>query len=159
MYITLEADYAVRIVDCLAQHQMRMDAKSLSAATGVTLRFALKILRKLVAEGIVRSYKGTQGGYELARPAGEIALGEVIEIVEGPIVISRCVGDDTFPVSYTHLHRRPQRHRCGAVGYFRQKSRPAGLQAVGRVQRPAAAVRQFGLLQRGQGCAEAGGGG
>ena len=96
MYITLEADYAVRIVDCLAQHQMRMDAKSLSAATGVTLRFALKILRKLVAEGIVRSYKGTQGGYELARPAGEIALGEVIEIVEGPIVISRCVGHDTF---------------------------------------------------------------
>ena len=99
MYITLEADYAVRIVDCLAQHQMRMDAKSLSAATGVTLRFALKILRKLVAEGIVRSDKGTQGGYELARPAGEIALGEVIEIVEGPIVISRCVGDDTFQCS------------------------------------------------------------
>ena len=91
MHITLEADYAVRIVNCLAKHKVRMDAKSLSGATGVTLRFSLKILRKLVAEGIVRSYKGTQGGYELARPAGEISLGEVIEVVEGPITISRCV--------------------------------------------------------------------
>lgn len=94
MHITLEADYAVRIVNCLAVHKIRMDAKTLSAATGVTLRFSLKILRKLVAEGVVRSYKGTQGGYELARPASEISLGEVVEIVEGPITISRCVAGD-----------------------------------------------------------------
>ena len=73
-----------------------MDAKSLAAATGVTLRFSLKILRKLVAEGIVRSYKGTQGGYELAKPAGEITLGQVIETVEGPITISRCVGGGDY---------------------------------------------------------------
>ena len=99
MYITLEADYAVRIVNCLAKHNVRMDAKNLSAATGVTLRFSLKILRKLVAQGVVHSYKGTQGGYELARPAGEITLGEVIEVVEGPIVISRCVGEGEFQCS------------------------------------------------------------
>ena len=92
MYITLEADYAVRIVDCLARNAIRMDAKTLAAHTGVTLRFSLKILRKLVAEGIIRSYKGTQGGYELAIPAQEISLGRVIETVEGPIIISRCVG-------------------------------------------------------------------
>lgn len=94
MHITLEADYAVRIVDCLARNKVRMDAKSLSAATGVTLRFALKILRKLVATGIVRSYKGTQGGYELAKEAKEISLGEVVETVEGPITISRCTSPD-----------------------------------------------------------------
>lgn len=96
MHITLEADYAVRIVNCLAKNNVRMDAKALSAATGVTLRFSLKILRKLVSEGIVRSYKGTQGGYELAKPAQEITLGEVIERVEGPITFSRCVGDPQF---------------------------------------------------------------
>lgn len=96
MHMTLEADYAVRIVDCLAKNAVRMDAKTLSANTGVTLRFSLKILRKLVAEGIVKSYKGTQGGYELAKPAQEISLGEVIESVEGPITISRCVGDQSF---------------------------------------------------------------
>lgn len=99
MHITLESDYAVRIVDCLAKNGGRMDAKSISAATGVTLRFSLKILRKLVAQGIIRSYKGTQGGYELDKPAEQISLGEVIETVEGPICISRCVGAENYPCS------------------------------------------------------------
>ncbi|MBC8584499.1 RrF2 family transcriptional regulator [Youxingia wuxianensis] len=96
MHITLEADYAVRIVNCLAKNNVRMDAKTLSAQTGVTLRFSLKILRKLVAQGIVRSFKGTQGGYELARPADQITLGEVIECVEGVITFSRCVDNEEF---------------------------------------------------------------
>ena len=96
MHITLEADYAVRIIECLAQKKVRMDAKTLAAQTGVTLRFSLKILRKLVAEGIVKSYKGTQGGYELAKAPEEISLGEVIETVEGPILISRCVGSSDY---------------------------------------------------------------
>ncbi|MCH5349833.1 MAG: Rrf2 family transcriptional regulator, partial [Oscillospiraceae bacterium] len=48
MHITLESDYAVRIVGCIAQSGHRIDAKTISAETNVTLRFALKILRKLV---------------------------------------------------------------------------------------------------------------
>lgn len=104
MYITLEADYAVRIVDCLAQNPVRMDAKTLAAQTGVTLRFSLKILRKLVAEGIIRSYKGTQGGYELALPPEAITLGKVIETVEGPITISRCVGQGEYVCSRENPH-------------------------------------------------------
>ena len=65
MHITLESDYAVRIVSCLARQGGRMDAKRIAEETGVTLRFSLKILRKLVTGGLVRSYKGTKGGYEL----------------------------------------------------------------------------------------------
>lgn len=94
MHITLEADYAVRIVFLLAQNSKRTDAKTISAQTGVTLRFALKILRKLVGAGIVKSFKGTQGGYEIARPLDEITLKDVIETVEGPYAISRCVGEN-----------------------------------------------------------------
>ena len=60
VHITLEADYAVRIVQVLAQSNKRLDAKTISEMTGVTLRFSLKILRKLVAAGIIRSFKGTQ---------------------------------------------------------------------------------------------------
>ena len=94
MHITLESDYAVRIVGCLAKENRRIDAKTIADMTGVTLRFALKILRKLVANGIVKSFKGTQGGYELAKNPSEISMKDVIETVEGKYVLSRCLSDD-----------------------------------------------------------------
>lgn len=94
MHITLEADYAVRIVHALAQSGKRLDAKTISEMTGVTLRFSLKILRKLVAAGIVKSFKGTQGGYEIGKPAEEISLGEVIETIEGRYTLNRCVTEE-----------------------------------------------------------------
>lgn len=94
MHITLEADYALRIVDTLARQDKRIEAKAIAEKSCVTLRFSLKILRKLVAEGIVRSYKGSQGGYELAKPPGEITLFEVLSTIEGPLAVNRCVRDD-----------------------------------------------------------------
>ena len=72
MHITQESDYAVRIVYCLAKCGTRRDARGISEEMCVTLRFSLKILGKLVSSGIVESYKGNRGGYELARPASEI---------------------------------------------------------------------------------------
>ena len=93
MHMTLEADYAVRIVEFLAVNPGQADAKTISERTNVTLRFTLKILRTLVSDGIVRSYKGAKGGYELAKPPKEITLRSVIEAVEGPYMISRCQGD------------------------------------------------------------------
>ncbi len=91
MRITLESDYALRIVTALAEHSERMDAKSLADITSVTPRFALKILHKLVQGGIVRSFKGTKGGYTLSRDARNITLKEIIELIDGPIIIARCV--------------------------------------------------------------------
>lgn len=67
------------------------DAQTISDATCVSLRFTLKIMRKLVAAGLVRSYKGARGGYVLARRPSQITLRQVIEAVEGPYRFSRCV--------------------------------------------------------------------
>lgn len=90
MRINLETDYAIRIVHCLSQTAERLDAAEISARTGVTPRFALKILRKLVGAGIIRSFKGAKGGYLLAREPEHINLKEVMEITDGPIAIGRC---------------------------------------------------------------------
>ena len=89
MHITRETDYAVRIVYCLANSDGRRDANSISKEMGVTLRFSLKILHKLTQSGIVKSYKGSKGGYELARPASEINLKQIIEATEGTYKIAR----------------------------------------------------------------------
>lgn len=94
MFITLETDYAVRIVSELCKEQVKLDAKTVSERASVTLRFALKILRKLVAAGIVRSYKGTQGGYEINISPKDITLKMVIEAIEGTYCFSRCLAPD-----------------------------------------------------------------
>ena len=100
MHINLESDYAVRIVYHMVQLGGRCDARSVAEATGVSLRFALKIMGKLVGAGVVLSFKGAHGGYELARPAEEITLRHVIEAVEGPYRFSRCV-DDGYTCAHT----------------------------------------------------------
>ena len=83
MFITLEADYAVRIVSVLCREKDKMDAKTISNDACVTLRFALKILRKLVAADIVKSYKGTQGGYIINKDPAQLTLKDVLEAIEG----------------------------------------------------------------------------
>ncbi len=94
MYITQEADYAVRIVDCLSRAGVRRDARSISAETCVSLRFALKILGKLSAAGIVKSFKGNRGGYELAHEPSDITLQDVLRAVDGPYCLSRCLPNE-----------------------------------------------------------------
>ena len=90
MLLNLETDYAIRIVGCLAETDQRLDAKSIAAKTGVTPKFTLKILHGLVGGGIVKSYKGANGGYTLARDPEGITLLEVVELVCGPLEISQC---------------------------------------------------------------------
>ena len=94
MRITHEADYAIRVTYCLALAGGKQCAKDISETTGVTLRFALKILRKLTQSGITKSYKGVAGGYELTRSPSEISLGEIIECIDGPIAINHCLANE-----------------------------------------------------------------
>ncbi len=94
MYMNLEANYAVMIVELLAREDKKLDAKTISEQSQVPLRFSLKILRKLVSDGIICSYKGSKGGYKLAKEACNITLREVIESIQGPFLISRCQNTD-----------------------------------------------------------------
>ena len=91
MRITLESDYALRILSTLALHDEKIDAKTLSDEISVTQRFTLKILHKLVQKDFVKSYKGVRGGYKLNVSPDKITLKDVIELIDGPIVISRCL--------------------------------------------------------------------
>ena len=91
MRITLESDYALRILSALAKHERVVDAKTLSEETSVTPRFTLKILHKLTLGNLVSSYKGVGGGYKLKTNPDNISLKEVIELIDGPIAIVRCL--------------------------------------------------------------------
>lgn len=91
MRITREADYALRIMCLLSEDGNILDAKSIAEQTSLTPQFTLKILRKLAGGGLVRSYKGAQGGYSLAEGAENTTFKTVIELIDGPLAISKCV--------------------------------------------------------------------
>lgn len=105
MHINLESDYAVRIVHAMTHSNERLGAQALADLSGVSLRFTLKIMGKLAAAGIVVSFKGAHGGYELSRPAKDITLRQVIEAVEGPYRFSRCL--DAQYACHCHIESCP----------------------------------------------------
>lgn len=91
MRITQEADYALRIIYVLAKDGGVLGSGSISTLSGVTERFTIKILRKLMQGGMVGSHKGVKGGYELIRTPDSISMLQVVELISGPIEISRCL--------------------------------------------------------------------
>ena len=91
MRITSESDYALRIITAMSRKDGVTDAKTLAEETNVTLRFTLKILNKLVGGGIAESYKGSRGGYKLRLSPENISLKMVMELIDGPIAIVRCL--------------------------------------------------------------------
>ncbi|MEI7475525.1 MAG: Rrf2 family transcriptional regulator [bacterium] len=95
MKITQEADYAVRIILNLTSfsENERVEANVISENTRVPLRFTLKIMRKLTNGGILKSFRGNNGGYALLKKPSEITLLEVIQIIDGQININKCLGD------------------------------------------------------------------
>lgn len=95
MRISQEADYALRIVDYLSAvgEEGKCDAKSIAEDTNLPQRFAVKILRKLNLAGITKSYRGAYGGYTVNRAPKDITFLDVIECIDGPMCINKCLKD------------------------------------------------------------------
>ena len=89
MRTTAKADYAVRAAVELAAAGDLVTAEQVADAQGIPLNFLENILRDLRRAGVVDSRRGQQGGYTLARPAGEISVADVIRAVEGPLATVR----------------------------------------------------------------------
>jgi Rrf2 family protein len=92
MEITQQADYAVRAVLELALQPpgVRLSCETIARRHTIPLAFLTKICARLVTEGILQSQRGVKGGVQLARPAAEINLLEVVEAIDGPITFNRC---------------------------------------------------------------------
>lgn len=105
MRLNQATDYALRAVLYLARLESGTiaEAQTIAVHEQIPMRFLLKIMRSLVQAGLVKSYRGTSGGFALARPAGEITLLDVVETVEGPLRINRCLVDP----GYCNKHGAP----------------------------------------------------
>ena len=88
MRITAKADYAVRAAVELAAAQpdgVPVKGEHLAKSQDIPQNFLENILTELRRAGIVRTRRGAEGGYQLARPAREITVADVLRAVEGPL--------------------------------------------------------------------------
>ena len=93
MQITRAADYAVRVMVHLASLPpgTRVQKNALVELSEAPESFLSKVLQRMVAQGLVTSWRGGGGGFELARPANEVSVLHVVEAIDGPIHLNLCV--------------------------------------------------------------------
>ncbi|MGD8403759.1 MAG: Rrf2 family transcriptional regulator [Anaerolineales bacterium] len=98
MQITRQADYAVRAVLYLARMEPNQRAATSQVAQEqhIPPSFLAKIISQLSIAGLLHTSRGARGGVTLAREPKDITLLEVIEAIDGPIMLNECVSDNSI---------------------------------------------------------------
>jgi Rrf2 family protein len=92
MKLSSRGDYATRALLELSgrEGQAALSVAELSRRTGISPKYLEQIMLALRAARVVRSRRGAHGGYELAREAGDLTVGEVVRLMDGPLAPSPC---------------------------------------------------------------------
>jgi Rrf2 family protein len=95
MQITRQADYAVRAVLYLSRmgDGTRAPTSQIAQDQQIPPSFLAKIISQLSVAGMVQTSRGARGGVTLAREPEEITLLDVVEAIDGPILLNECVSD------------------------------------------------------------------
>ncbi len=95
MQITRASDYAVRVMIHLAGLPPRSTVRQseLSKATGVSGHFLSKVLQQLVRARLIRSQRGSGGGYALAVAANGVSVLDVVQAMEGAVRLNQCIDE------------------------------------------------------------------
>ena len=94
--LSKKADYALMAMKHLALRGDRgsSSAREIAEQYGIPIELMAKVLQRLVRRGLLESYQGTRGGYQLARKPREISVADVIQAIEGPVTVTACSSDD-----------------------------------------------------------------
>jgi Rrf2 family protein len=106
MQISAKADYAIRAMLELAMHGPDLvKADLLISHQGLPRKFVESILGELRRAELVRSHRGAEGGYALARPPSKISLGAIMRAVDGPLAEVRGLrpNETTYQGAAEHL--------------------------------------------------------
>ncbi len=111
MQIPRRVDYGLRAVIYLSNQapEKCCSIGEIAKQQGIPRKFLEKIIQDLLRSGLIRSKRGSCGGYALARPADAISFYEVIEAIEGPVAVNACMDEH---LGCDHLPR------CTMVGVW-----------------------------------------
>jgi Rrf2 family protein len=110
--LSVKSDYAARAVLGLARQHgggRAVRAEELAAEQGIPVNYLVQILIELKSAQIVRSQRGKEGGYFLARPPAEITLGSVLRAIHGPLFDTPALSDPRCPEELREAWRTLQK--------------------------------------------------
>ena len=95
MRISLRATYGIIAAVDLALHdgEVPIQAKMIARRQNIPARFLEQVLHAMKKAGLVSSHRGAQGGYVLNRKPERLSLADILEALEGPVVVSNGAGD------------------------------------------------------------------
>lgn len=105
VHIPAKVDYGMRALLTLAENDQPTTAEALAQAQGLPVKFLGAIMNDLRRAGFVASQRGSDGGYRLARPASDIAVADVMRVLDGPLAEVRGLRPEaaSYQGAATHL--------------------------------------------------------
>ena len=112
MKFSTKSRYALRLMAELARYApgTTVPLKEISERQNLSLKYLEQIVTPLARVGLVKSERGSQGGYRLSRPAAQITAGDILRAVEGEIVPVPCLA--------TSAESCPHRAQCETLGFW-----------------------------------------
>lgn len=102
MRLSKRGEYGLRAMIALAEPAPKSNAphmlqiKEIAIREGISAKFLEQILLALKNNGLLHSKMGVGGGYYLAKPAGEITLGQIFRVLDGPVAPVKCVSQMAY---------------------------------------------------------------
>ena len=96
MRISTKTRYGTRAMLNLAVHygQGALELKEIARNENISLKYLEQVITPLRTAGLVKSLRGSKGGYSLGKPPSQIFLRDIVEVLEGPPTLVDCVQDD-----------------------------------------------------------------
>ena len=95
MKLSTKIRYGARAMLELASHygEGPVELKEIARCQDISIKYLEQVIIPLRTAGLVKSVRGSKGGYSLAKPPSEICLFDVIETLEGPLCLVDCIND------------------------------------------------------------------
>ena len=106
--LSKKTDYALIALKDLASSPSATScsAREIAARYDIPVELMAKVLQRLARRGLLESHQGTRGGYKLSRPPARISVADVIQAIDGPVLVTACSDDDETCEQYSKCNVR-----------------------------------------------------